>query len=598
MSSFKNLYSDHKAISLRISYNVDAKLIIDKRSTNRVSTFIASKEEHHSQETITPQSHMKNNSRGEILVFDEETNVELVQSDLSTLDSRNWLNDSVINMYLTFVAKSTEPFKKVKSVSTFFHYSLVHHGYDRAKKFTRRLEIFNTDLLLIPIHVPGHWILVACGNLQGDTVKICLYDPKYGERYQTVLSEIEQFLMKNYEETCGRPWLATINLIVENDIPKQDNDYDCGAFLCQIAKYITLDLDFNFIESDMGPIRELMKSELLWRKIKTTQFNRARYCSTEATHEKQRRLSTKKPEFAKRTFANKSGDLCWINCMAQLIIKALDSKEHVDVVTDLGREFMKIQQSSCPKIGFDCRKIRNLISTGQFVHLSSGQQDIVEGFDAINTIDVDTNEYKWQDIASIFKYHSKIVCKCASSECTISREEDALPKMYITVSIPSDLFFCQISSVKMRTLIEDCFRHQKFQQERSGCDLHQSSGAFQLEVIEKAPDYLLVIINRITTKLADNGDLIYVLRDEQCIVPQMISLPDSQNKENIYHLYGVVEYAGNINYQTGQTEGHYTVDLKYGSTWYRANDNILKKLRNAAGITKKPYVCAYTRNYC
>jgi len=151
---------------------------------------------------------------------------------------------------------------------------------------------------------------------------------------------------------------------VENDIPKQDNDYDCGAFLCQIAKYITLDLDFNFIESDMGPIRELMKSELLWRKIKTTQFNRARYCSTEATHEKQRRLSTKKPEFAKRTFANKSGDLCWINCIAQLIIKALDSKEHVDVVTDLGREFMKIQQSSCPKIGFDCRKIRNLISTG------------------------------------------------------------------------------------------------------------------------------------------------------------------------------------------------------------------------------------------
>ena len=66
----------------------------------------------------------------------------------------------------------------------------------------------------------------------------------------------------------------------------------------------------------------------------------------------------------------------------------------------------------------------------------------------------------------------------------------------MTVPIPSDLFFCQISSDKMRTLIEDNFRSQKFQPERSGCDLHQSSGSFELEVIEgfgnKKPEILCV----------------------------------------------------------------------------------------------------------
>ena len=554
----------------------------------------------HIEQQPKPASHNVDYVRNETLVYNEETNIQLVQSDFSRLDSNNWLNDSIINVYLTFVANSTGPLKKVKSVSTHFHSSLVCHGYDRAVKFTRRHDLFNTDLLLIPIHKPGHWILVACENLRGDTVHIRLYDPKYGERFQSVLSELEKFLTKNFEATYGRPWEASRYVTVESDIPKQYNDHDCGVYVCQIAKYITLELAFNFVESDMDPIRELMKSELLWGKIKTTPFTRLHQCplSTKASHEKKRRLSTKKSEFAKRTFSNKSGDLCWINCITQLITRSLDAKDEVNVYTELGRECLKIQQSSCPKIGFDCRKIRNLIASGPFVHLSSGQQDILEGFDAINTVDEDTNACKWEDIANIFKYHSRIVCKCASKDCTISREEGALPKMYMTVPIPSDLFFCQISADKMRTLIEDNFRSPKFQPERSGCDLHQSSGSFELEVIERAPDYILIIINRITTKLADNGELIYVLRDEQCIVPQIISIPDAQKNENVYHLYGIVEYAGCIDYKTGQTEGHYTVDLKYGSSWYHVSDNVLKKLRNAAAISKKPYVCAFTRNYC
>uniref|UniRef100_A0A915D6N8 Ubiquitin-like protease family profile domain-containing protein n=1 Tax=Ditylenchus dipsaci TaxID=166011 RepID=A0A915D6N8_9BILA len=50
--------------------------------------------------------------------------------------------------------------------------------------------------------------------------------------------------------------------ILQN-IPKQDNGYDCGAFICQLAERISHGAPIDFLQDDMEGMRKKMVSEIL-----------------------------------------------------------------------------------------------------------------------------------------------------------------------------------------------------------------------------------------------------------------------------------------------------------------------------------------------
>lgn len=79
--------------------------------------------------------------------------------DLGTLYGQNWLNDQVMNMYGDLVM-DTVP-EKVHFFNSFFYDKLRTKGYDGVKRWTKNVDIFNKELLLIPIHLEVHWSLVS-----------------------------------------------------------------------------------------------------------------------------------------------------------------------------------------------------------------------------------------------------------------------------------------------------------------------------------------------------------------------------------------------------------------------------------------------------
>ena len=120
----------------------------------------------------------------------------------------------------------------------------------------------------------------------------------------------------------------------------------------------------------------------------------------------------------KHSFQNRSGDLCWLNLSLQLTLRALDLKRNV---IDTFRKHV-------PKNVYDASNIRSLLSHGQFEHLETGQQCVVECFQSLSQTGEDGSSL-WPDIADLFSFETRIVCSCAS--CEISRELPTFIKHYV-----------------------------------------------------------------------------------------------------------------------------------------------------------------------
>ena len=122
-----------------------------------------------------------------------------------------------------------------------------------------------------------------------------------------------------------------------------------------------------------------MKKELKHKKVENKLDKR----SAEEPLLIHSQLSTKKAMGDKPSFHNRSRDLCWLNVSLQLTLRALDLKSSVDLFSGLGR-LIGTLRTRVPKSGYDTSNIRSLLSHGQFEHLETGQQCIVECFQLLN----------------------------------------------------------------------------------------------------------------------------------------------------------------------------------------------------------------------
>uniref|UniRef100_A0A0K0D8A9 ULP_PROTEASE domain-containing protein n=1 Tax=Angiostrongylus cantonensis TaxID=6313 RepID=A0A0K0D8A9_ANGCA len=86
----------------------------------------------------------------------------LTRADFSTLSDGEWVNDQIINFYLQLICQRSADLKvlpKVFALSTFFYLNVSTKCSDSIKRWTRNIDIFAYDLLLVPIHLEIHWCL-------------------------------------------------------------------------------------------------------------------------------------------------------------------------------------------------------------------------------------------------------------------------------------------------------------------------------------------------------------------------------------------------------------------------------------------------------
>uniref|UniRef100_A0A8V0ZSZ1 SUMO specific peptidase 1 n=1 Tax=Gallus gallus TaxID=9031 RepID=A0A8V0ZSZ1_CHICK len=189
-------------------------------------------------------------------VLSEAFRLTITRKDIQTLNNLNWLNDEIINFYMNLLMERS----KEKGLPT------VHRGYQAVKRWTKKVDIFSVDLLLVPIHLGVHWCL-AVVDFRKKT--ITYYDSMGGinsEACRILLQYLKQeSLDKKRKEFDTNGWSLLSKK--SQEIPQQMNGSDCGMFACKYADCITKDKPINFTQQHMPYFRKRMAWEILHRKL-------------------------------------------------------------------------------------------------------------------------------------------------------------------------------------------------------------------------------------------------------------------------------------------------------------------------------------------
>ncbi|XP_041118710.1 sentrin-specific protease 2-like [Polyodon spathula] len=201
-------------------------------------------------------------------VLSSSFKLRITRRDLSTLTHHSWLNDEVINFYLNLLMARSERegCRRVYAFSTFFIPKLRAGGYQAVRRWTKGMDLFEKDLILVPVHQGVHWCLAVI-DFGAKTVK---YYDSMGQRNEGVCRILllylkEEFKSKKSKDLEVSKW--TVTSAKSNEIPQQMNGSDCGVFVCKYADYITRAKPMTFTQRHMPYFRKRMIWEILSQKL-------------------------------------------------------------------------------------------------------------------------------------------------------------------------------------------------------------------------------------------------------------------------------------------------------------------------------------------
>jgi sentrin-specific protease 1 len=176
-------------------------------------------------------------------------NAEITGIHMQCLRDGVWLNDEIINAYITLLnGQLQESDSSVFIASTFWATKL--KGKFVSEEFLRWLktdvEIGKLTKLILPFHVGNnHWCL---GTIDIPIRRLAYYDSLRGSG-ETFLD-----LMQKMKTALGRK--EEFRRDTPAHIPRQHNGCDCGVFMLMYARYISENLPFAFGAGDMQMFRK------------------------------------------------------------------------------------------------------------------------------------------------------------------------------------------------------------------------------------------------------------------------------------------------------------------------------------------------------
>ncbi|KAK2885563.1 hypothetical protein QQF64_021042 [Cirrhinus molitorella] len=201
-------------------------------------------------------------------VLSEGFRLTITRKDLQTLSHLNWLNDEVINFYMNLlVERSKQPnLPSAYTFNTFFFPKLRSSGYSAVRRWTKKVDIFSVDIILIPVHLGVHW----CLSVVDFRKKSITYFDSMGGNNDEACRILLKYLKQESEDKKGQNFDTsewTLKSKKNNEIPQQMNGSDCGMFTCKYAEYITKDRPITFTQKHMPYFRRRMVWEILNQKL-------------------------------------------------------------------------------------------------------------------------------------------------------------------------------------------------------------------------------------------------------------------------------------------------------------------------------------------
>ncbi|XP_029418521.1 sentrin-specific protease 2 isoform X2 [Nannospalax galili] len=194
--------------------------------------------------------------------------LRITRGDIQTLKNYHWLNDEVINFYMNLLVERNKKqgYPALHAFSTFFYPKLKSGGYQAVKRWTKGVNLFEQELVLVPIHRKVHWSLVVM-----DLRKKCLkYLDSMGQKGHRICEILLQYLQdesKTKRNTDLNLLEWTHYSMKPHEIPQQLNGSDCGMFTCKYADYISRDKPITFTQHQMPLFRKKMVWEILHQQL-------------------------------------------------------------------------------------------------------------------------------------------------------------------------------------------------------------------------------------------------------------------------------------------------------------------------------------------
>lgn len=199
-------------------------------------------------------------------VLAEGFGLRITRKDLHTLAGLNWLNDEVINFYMNLlITRGTlGKYPKVHAMNTFFYPKLLSGGHSSLKRWTRKVDIFAQDLMVVPVHLDVHW----CMSIVDFREKSIVYYDSMGGNNPKCLAALKQYLQDESLDKKKQTYnMSNWKLQPAKNIPQQMNGSDCGVFSCMFAEYVCANKKITFTQQDMPYFRNKMVYEILKSKL-------------------------------------------------------------------------------------------------------------------------------------------------------------------------------------------------------------------------------------------------------------------------------------------------------------------------------------------
>ena len=217
-------------------------------------------------------------------------NNTITKRNIQTLKPETWLNDEVINTFLALAQQqynsstSSTHGNPVHCFNSFFFTKLLQndaYSYKNVDRFSRRIhnnDIFCLDKLIIPININGNHWTVICINFHQKSI---LYLDSLGDHGTLYTNSCLRYLQDEHIHRHHYPLADITGWSIQSNregTPKQNNNYDCGVFVCLFALHLIRNEPITFTQSDINRgIRPWIAKAILQKCIPNT---REGYCDT------------------------------------------------------------------------------------------------------------------------------------------------------------------------------------------------------------------------------------------------------------------------------------------------------------------------------
>lgn len=188
--------------------------------------------------------------------------IDITCKDLLTLSDRSWLNDNVIDFYLSLVTDQND---LVYCWTTHFYTTLKKNGYKGVARWAKRrkINVMEMNKIVVPINsMNTHWAVAVVDNIQ---LTISYYDSLSSSGNFPAVQTLEQYMMLEADRLGVPPKSYTLQPNMKT--PQQQNGYDCGVFTCTVAKHIAQETPLLFSQKDMQTIRRRMAYEIVQKQL-------------------------------------------------------------------------------------------------------------------------------------------------------------------------------------------------------------------------------------------------------------------------------------------------------------------------------------------